>query len=780
MIIYKDKYDYIINILKNNIGKFSLLLVRGDYGKGKTSLINSILDNMTNLNLLICKYPGMNTPFEEMTSALFQKLEENDYGITDINTEISHREYLKQVFINICKQTPDIIVVFRDMRDYDSNTIELIKEIVNYLENHQIACHIIMEYSTDNLTFEQRDQLMACVSMCTIPEIKLETKDYKIYIPYFKELLAGKSAITLKQIESIVKESFFNPAMIKKMLYYFIDVGIFFQHDGCWYSDEIDFQLTTKLFEKNIYQRYEKLDDVLKTTLNKASITGYEINTNLLYQPFGIIKSEDNLRRIERLSRLITHTEQTYEFENNTVYNLVLESISPSERKALHSMIASYLYEKVEYYIKTDYSNLLHVLYIIKEHYLNANQIEPALHIIACYIEQAYHKRNYDTALSGIKEFINLSAGKYPFSEQQMMYMEAEIYSILGRFSSAHKCLASINKKYLPNGNSNWILYREAYNLFCSGKREESKEKADTLNNKQITDSLLQIKLNTLLAGMYHHFGDVRYAARCYEYALSSASNNIAYYREYNYLLLISNMFLDNVLAIPQIEKSMCYFKENNLLISYAKGANNVAINYIYTGDFKTSTDYLKKSYKVFSDIHSISAHYPLNNLATIYGHLQEYKEAERIFSMALQDDLEPFSRLWISINIAHCKRKLGEYQECEYIINNVENELYNLEKNAYLLKRNLYIARGLLQLDKNEYLAAYENLVEALHIELLLLHNDTYPIFISKLLIQVSDLAQCDYPKIAEPYKSSNISLFIQNLLDNRTHWGNFLFWEL
>lgn len=217
MIIYKDKYDYIINILKNNIGKFSLLLVRGDYGKGKTSLINSILDNMTNLNLLICKYPGMNTPFEEMTSALFQKLEENDYGITDINTEISHREYLKQVFINICKQTPDIIVVFRDMRDYDSNTIELIKEIVNYLENHQIACHIIMEYSTDNLTFEQRDQLMACVSMCTIPEIKLETKDYKIYIPYFKELLAGKSAITLKQIESIVKESFFNPAMIKKM-----------------------------------------------------------------------------------------------------------------------------------------------------------------------------------------------------------------------------------------------------------------------------------------------------------------------------------------------------------------------------------------------------------------------------------------------------------------------------------------------------------------------------------------------------------------------------------
>lgn len=780
MILYKEEYNKIINFLENSIGKFTLLLIRGDYGKGKTSLINYILNNMPNLNLLICKYPGMNTPFEEMASALFQKLEEDNYGITEINTEISHREYLKQVFINICKRTPDMIVVFRDMRDYDTSMIELVKEIVSYLKNHQIACHIIMEFSTDDLTFEQRDQLMACVSMCTIPEIKLETKDYKIYIPYFNGLLTGKSAITEDQIKNIVTESFFNPAMIKKMVYYFIDVGIFFQNDGCWYSDEIDFHLTTKLFEKNIYQRYEKLDDVLKTTLNKASITGYEISTNLLYQPLGIIKSEDNLRRIERLSRLITHTEQTYQFENNTVYNLVLERINPSEKKALHIMIASYLYKKIDYYIKTDYPNLLQVLHIIKDHYLNADQLEEALHITSCYIEQAYHKRNYDTALSGIKEFIKLSDGKYPFSEQQMIYLEAEIYSILGRFSSAHKCLASINKKYLPIGNSNWILYREVYNLFCSGRREESKEKADILNNKQINDSLLLIKLNTLLAGMYHHFGDIRYASRCYEYALSNASNNNAYYREYYYLLSISNMFLDNVLAIPKIEESMCHFKKNNLLISYAKGANNVAINYIYTGDFKIAANYLEKSYKLFDDIHSISAHYPLNNLATIYGHLQDYKKAEKMFFMALQDDLEPFSRLWISINIAHCKRKLGEFSECEYIINNVESELYNLEKNAYLLKRNLYIAKGLLQLDKNEYSAAYENLVEALHTELILLQNDTYPIFLSKLLIQVSDLAQCTYPKIAEPYKSSHVSLFCQNLLDNCTHWGNFLFWEL
>lgn len=784
MILYTAEYEYLTEQLKEKSGMFSAVLIHGDYGKGKTELIRQVLENINLPNMYVCKLPGMNTPFEELSSALFQKLEDGCYDITNINSEISHREYLKQLFIKICRQTPDIVVVFHDIRDYNKTSIEMIKEILHYLKQHHIACHIIMEYSTNALPFEQRDDFLICTSLCTMTEIKLGTEDLKIYEPLLLSLLPGKHAITPDQIKSVITEAFFNPALIKKMVYFFIDVGIFFQRDECWYSDEIDFHLTAKLFEKNIYERYEKLDDKLKATINKACITGYEINPKLLYQPLGIIKSEDNLRRIERLSRLITRTENTYCFENNTVYNLINDKIGFSEKKTLHLLVANYLYEKIEYYAKNNFSNMLRLLDTIKNHYINAEHIEEALHSASCYIAYAYCNRNYDAALCGIKDFFDLSSGSHPFVEQQFIYLESEIYCILGKFDIAYEKLMTINNKYLPLNFRYWVTYAAAYSLFNCGRTEEAKKRADELtekfDSKQIEDPLLLVKLDILLSGMYHHFGNVRYASRRYEQALSIAGRSSVYRKEYYYLLSISNMFLDNIIAIQKIEESMRYFEEKQLMTSYAKSANNVAINYIYIGDFETAAVKLKKSHKIFDDICSLSSHYPLNNLATVYGSMQNYQKAEELFRASLKIITEPFSVLWIQINIAHCRRKCGDFSGCKHILNDIKNKIDKIRENTYLLMRNYYIADGLLQFDGENYSAAYERLLEALNTEICLLENDTYPIFLSRLLLDISNITQQPFPDIAMPYKDSYITPFIQNLLDNKTHWGNFLFWEI
>jgi len=160
MILYNSEYNDILKYLEDSKGIFSSILLEGDYGKGKTTLINQVVKNLPNKVLFVCKYPGMNTPFEPLSSALFQEIENNNYDISEINIEISHIEYLKQIFINICKQIPDIIIVFHDMRDFGSATTGLIKEIIKFLDLYKISCHIIMEYSTDNLSFEQQDELL--------------------------------------------------------------------------------------------------------------------------------------------------------------------------------------------------------------------------------------------------------------------------------------------------------------------------------------------------------------------------------------------------------------------------------------------------------------------------------------------------------------------------------------------------------------------------------------------------------------------------------------------
>lgn len=239
-------------------------------------------------------------------------------------------------------------------------------------------------------------------------------------------------------------------------------------------------------------------------------------------------------------------------------------------------------------------------------------------------------------------------------------------------------------------------------------------------------------------------------------------------------------MFLDNELAVKQITKSMKYFKENHLMVSFAKSANNVAINYIYLGEYDKAIFNLKDSVKIFSEMCSTSYHYPLNNLATVYAHLGQYDKALECFMIAKDNPIEPFSYLWISINIANCKRKLGNLEECERLLNMVEDEINKLKDNTYLLRRNFHISTALLQLEKRDYEQAYVNCKQALELEVNVLQNDTYHIYFSKLLAILAEKTGNHLPKIAKTYKDSAESPFCKNLLEFRTHWGNLLFWEV
>ncbi|WP_070090362.1 tetratricopeptide repeat protein [Merdimonas faecis] len=782
MILYPSEYQKMVSFIQKSKNTFAACIVRGDYGKGKSRLINQVLKTCPISTLSVCQYPGMNTPYEALFSALCQKCAKEQIDFEKNNIEISHREYLKQLCVRICKQIPNTVIIFQDMKDFDQLLIELILEILQFLKINDISCLVIMEFSTDNLSFKQREEFTKCIDICGENNILLNSKDYRDYVKYFSSLLPGKNGISSQQIQSIIKEAFYNPGLLKKMAYYFMDVGIFYQDGDLWNCDELDFHLTAKLFEKHIYQRYSKLDEVLKRTLDKACITGFEINSTLMYQPLGILKAEENLRRIERLSRLIVHTENSYEFENNTVYNLINDKMNLSEKKAQHLLIAEFLYKKL-YDLKRN-NTLLHILNIIKIHYLGAEKIDEALHILGVYIQQSYEMRNFDAALIGIREFFKLSNGKFPYAEQQLLLKEMEIYTYLGQFTNAYNSLKCIKKRYVSTGIENWIEYWNAYCLFNCGQTKEAKIVADALIEKidenQINDEYLTLKTDILLAGMYHHFGDIAYASKRYEQGLAISLNKNVFHKEYNYLLSISNMFLDNELAIDKIEQSMKYFEKEHLLVSYAKSANNVAINYLYLKEYETAIKYLNRSNKIFTDMCSVSYHYPLNNLGTVYAYLNDFDKALDCFFKALNSHTDPFSQLWISMNIANCKRKIGQSEEAEDILNRVKNGIRKLDCNTYLLMRNFHISKALLYEDQNNYTEAYSHSKKALEIEVNSLHNKTYDVYLGKLVTLFSTKSYTSIPEIANTYNESTLAPFFQDLLENQIHLGNLLFWEI
>lgn len=126
-----------------------------------------------------------------------------------------------------------------------------------------------------------------------------------------------------------------------------------------------------------------------------------------------------------------------------------------------------------------------------------------------------------------------------------------------------------------------------------------------------------------------------------------------------NYLLSISNMFLADELAILQITKSMKYFKERHLMVSYAKSANNIAISYIYLGKYKKATALLEESIHIFSDMCSISVHYPtytsvfhylseiFNDLSTLRKLIIEYSNSVKsVLAAAINDLLLPLANM--------------------------------------------------------------------------------------------------------------------------------------
>ena len=94
-------------------------------------------------------------------------------------------------------------------------------------------------------------------------------------------------------------------------------------------------------------QRYNRLDSTLKDILSKSSIIGNVFNAELLSKPFQIINADDMLQKIEKISQLIIQPDDTtYSFENEDVYNLIRNSISPQLQKEWHGILADY-YKKL-------------------------------------------------------------------------------------------------------------------------------------------------------------------------------------------------------------------------------------------------------------------------------------------------------------------------------------------------------------------------------------------------------------------------------------------------
>ena len=65
MILYSDKCTELTEFISEHQDTFSAILIKGDYGKGKSTLIRHVLDSFQNQIIMVTQYTGMTTLHEE-------------------------------------------------------------------------------------------------------------------------------------------------------------------------------------------------------------------------------------------------------------------------------------------------------------------------------------------------------------------------------------------------------------------------------------------------------------------------------------------------------------------------------------------------------------------------------------------------------------------------------------------------------------------------------------------------------------------------------------------
>lgn len=128
-----------------------------------------------------------------------------------------------------------------------------------------------------------------------------------------------------KERKYIIKSSFGNIMHLFIIINYLKQEG-YIHFDGIkWICDQLPNGILNQSIEEYIKHRYNRLNNDLKILLQKSSLLGPEFYSNQLQKTFNLVRVDEELSRIEKLSSLIqkndNYDKNKYLFETEEVCN---------------------------------------------------------------------------------------------------------------------------------------------------------------------------------------------------------------------------------------------------------------------------------------------------------------------------------------------------------------------------------------------------------------------------------------------------------------------------
>lgn len=765
----------------------TLYLICGDKGVGKSIFIQNILRKQNKKIIEVRNQYDDIDVFASLKSALYN---------SKYTSSISDLTYASQIindFIVMCQETPETILYFDDISSYVAErSLKAIYEIIKVLIylHSELKIIIIVECSKNILPDSFRNIYYDLRSLANHNNIyELENPQSKYLIKYFISLFSEPVDISEPMIMRICKSAFNNLLQIRRFVEYLKDINIIYFNAGKWFSEDIESQVIYNFFEKYIQPRYDKLNSQSKDVLQKASITGYTINTNLLRRPFQIMEPEKKLDNIMHLSHLIEHVNKVYNFETDEVLYYVQNTIEDNIKIKLHRSIAEYLYADISklWNGKIDLYLYRRKLYNIAQHFLSCYDYEKSLYLYVNCIAISKQIRDFDS----LKKCCELALSICEIIETDKYLLQYIHYNLACAEENLANFFQGAEKyKYiLIEMKENQGLYdiynikyhygyclrragetQKALNILESLKKELS-TKSEPYYKKKLVDVLV------VLLGINDQLGKRDLREKYFNWCLN-LSQELTDRTPYYKLLTKSSMYYTSIIAHKYIKEAFDFFNIGNNRLDAAIASYNLGMNEIYCFQLEEAKKHLTYSYEIFSTYGGNSISYPMCALGILNGIEQRYYDAILYFSNVITFSTNDFAKITALLNISQCYLKLNENEMAENHINMADNILNQNKSDKLVLMRNMYFTKAMLSYHSKDYNTAFDYINNALDIEKNELNYRTYNAYLARWIVELSLKLKKSVPDDITELANISLTEYKKLCFEQQVIWGNFMFW--
>ncbi len=719
-----------LRFLKDKLAKFThesaglFILVRGEAGIGKTSLVEQTLRELTALNWIALRgrgYEEQNSPlfcFTEMlgtfleskqffplrellaTSVLnlaewlpglggyvrlirrsakdFHELTSVDkYSVT--NTFQVFNSYWT-VLARLCGNKP-VILFIDDLQWLDQTSLELFGFLARKLPNKPIAMLACYRsaYVTNEKEAAARNFLEKLIQEIEAKPFIVEMAQvpFEDYGPLITAFI-GNNTLSIDDIKLLYQHTEGNPFFLRSLLFLLKQNGDLRIKDGiCSTAVELTTTQIPASMAHVVKTRLERIyRDIpsAKEILNYAAVLGYRFDTirlrDLLSKDLASLIVD--LGQIEEAYALIHSLEHKakYEFDHRTTQEVIYDNLGAIVTE-FHRHIAEFLESRVE-----EYSDLFSIAY----HFEKAGLVGKALpYLNKCAIE-ASRQYAFSEACNYYEKILALASGQTAFAEM-ILQVRIDLAKSLFDSNQVQRCIAYIHRlleedSRLSSANRATALYvlGQAYRMQglgeagekCIRALEESYQLARKLSNHKMAGEVL-----SMLTTAYDHFAvydKVLATFKSSQKAFNLAKDDLGLAR----LQRKSGIIYDSRRAILFLQDAIRTFRDRGMRIETARCLNNIGMENFYIGRLNAAEEALKEAHSIYNSLDFYEIDITTNNTGLIALARDDYGAALRQFEKARESASETYNEIFATMNMATALRMKGESQTAKELLEDI------------------------------------------------------------------------------------------------------------